>query len=129
MVSQIAGRKVNSYPYSKTEGDIIECNNYRGIKLMRHLMKLWERIIEARLREKLTRNVDNRASLCIAATTGEVYRKKSTHGLVYLEKAFDRIPRDIIWWCLRKKGVPEQYVKIVQDMHKSSKTQVVYGAR
>ena len=44
---------------------------------------------------------------------------------VYLEKAFDRIPRDLIWWCLRKKGVPEEYAKIVQDMYRSSKTQVV----
>ena len=44
---------------------------------------------------------------------------------VDLEKAFDRMPRDLIWWCLRKKGVPEEYVKIVQDMYRSSKTQVV----
>ena len=44
---------------------------------------------------------------------------------VDLEKAFDRIPRDLIWRCLRKKGVPEEYVKIVQDMYGSSKTQVV----
>ena len=44
---------------------------------------------------------------------------------VDLEKAFDRIPRDLFWWCLRKKGLPEEYVKIVQDMYRSSKTQVV----
>ena len=37
---------------------------------------------------------------------------------VDLEKAFDRIPRDLIWWCLRKKGVPEEYVKTVQDMYR-----------
>ena len=43
---------------------------------------------------------------------------------VDLENAFE-IPRDLIWWCLRKKGVPEEYVNIVQDMYRSSKTQVV----
>ena len=32
---------------------------------------------------------------------------------VDLEKAFDRIPRDLIWLCLRKKGVPEECVQIV----------------
>ena len=37
---------------------------------------------------------------------------------VDLEKVFNRIPRDLIWWCLRKKGVPEKYVKIVQDMYR-----------
>ena len=41
------------------------------------------------------------------------------------EKAFDRIQRDLIWWCVSKKGVPEEYVKIVQDMYTSSKTQLV----
>ena len=44
---------------------------------------------------------------------------------VDLEKAFDRIPRDMIWWCLRRKGVPEEYVKIVQYMYRSCKTKVV----
>ena len=29
---------------------------------------------------------------------------------VDLEKALVRIPRDLIWWGLRKKGVPEEYV-------------------
>ena len=44
---------------------------------------------------------------------------------VDLEKAFDRVPRDLIWWCLRRKGVPEEYVKIVQYMYRSCKTKVV----
>ena len=44
---------------------------------------------------------------------------------VDLEKAFDRMPRDLIWWYLRKKRVPEENVKIVQDMYRSSKTQLV----
>ena len=42
-----------------------------------------------------------------------------------LEKAFGRIPRDLIWWCLGKIGVPEGYVNIIQDMYRSSRTQVV----
>ena len=34
-----------------------------------------------------------------------------------MEKAYDRVPRDLIWWALRKKQVPEQYVCIIQDMY------------
>lgn len=38
-------------PIYKNEGDMIQsCTNYRGIKLMCHKMKLWERVIDARLR-------------------------------------------------------------------------------
>ena len=44
-------RKSRRVPIYKGKGDILECNNYRGIKLMCHSMKLWERLIEARLRQ------------------------------------------------------------------------------
>ena len=41
-------------PLYKGKGDIKECGNYGGIKLMSHTMKLWERIIEARIRNEVT---------------------------------------------------------------------------
>jgi hypothetical protein len=37
-------------PIFKNKEDIQSCTNYRGIKLMSHTMKLWERVIEHRLR-------------------------------------------------------------------------------
>ena len=37
-------------PIYKNKGDIQNCTKYRGIKLISHTMKLWERIIERRLR-------------------------------------------------------------------------------
>ena len=37
-------------PIYKNKGDVQQCNNYRGIKLMSHTMKLWERVIEHRLK-------------------------------------------------------------------------------
>lgn len=39
-------------PIYKGKGDIQECGNYRGIKLMSHTMKIWERIIERRIRNE-----------------------------------------------------------------------------
>ena len=44
-------KKSKLIPIFKNKADILECNNYRGIKLMSHFTKLWERVIEARLRE------------------------------------------------------------------------------
>ena len=41
-------------PISKEKGDIQDCGNYRGIKLMSHTTKIWERIIDRRLREETT---------------------------------------------------------------------------
>ncbi|XP_046855995.1 uncharacterized protein LOC124449095 [Xenia sp. Carnegie-2017] len=38
-------------PLYKQKGDLLSCGNYRGIKLLCHSLKLFERVIEARLRE------------------------------------------------------------------------------
>ena len=44
-------KKSKLIPIFKNKCDILECNNYRGIKLMSQFMKPWERVVEARLRE------------------------------------------------------------------------------
>ena len=36
---------------------------------------------------------------------------------VDLEKAFDRFPRDVIWWALRELGVEEHVVSVIQTMY------------
>ena len=41
-------------PLYKNKGDVQNWNNYRGIKLLSHTMKLWERMIEGRLRAGTT---------------------------------------------------------------------------
>ncbi|XP_066965949.1 uncharacterized protein [Macrobrachium rosenbergii] len=40
-------------PIFKGRGDVQECGNYRGIKLMSHTLKILERMIDARLREEV----------------------------------------------------------------------------
>ncbi|KAK3561951.1 hypothetical protein QTP86_019083 [Hemibagrus guttatus] len=42
----------------------------------------------------------------------------------YLEKAYDRVPREELWYCMRKSGVAEKYVRVVQDMYERSRTVV-----
>ncbi|XP_047480552.1 uncharacterized protein LOC125033215 [Penaeus chinensis] len=32
-----------------------------------------------------------------------------------LEKAYDRVPRQEVWRCMRKRGVTEKYVRMIQD--------------
>ena len=43
---------------------------------------------------------------------------KDLHNMIFidLEKAFNRIPRDMIWTASRSHGVPEKYVQIIMDM-------------
>ncbi|KAK3517926.1 hypothetical protein QTP70_027537, partial [Hemibagrus guttatus] len=42
----------------------------------------------------------------------------------YLEKAYDRVPREELWYCIRKSGVAEKYVRVVQDTYERSRTVV-----
>ena len=48
---------------------------------------------------------------------------------VDLEKAFDRVPREVISWAVRKLGVKEWLVSAVMSMYSGAKTVVrtVYG--
>jgi len=41
------------FPLYKNKGDIQDCNNYRGIKLLDYTTKLWEKVIEVRLRNDI----------------------------------------------------------------------------
>ena len=37
------------------------------------------------------------------------------------EKAYDKVPREEVWYCMRKSGLAEKYVRIVQDMYDDSR--------
>ncbi|KAK3539055.1 hypothetical protein QTP86_023495, partial [Hemibagrus guttatus] len=51
---------------------------------------------------------------------------KDRDGRVFtnLEKVYDRVPREELWYCMRKSGIAEKYVRVVQDMYERSRTVV-----
>ncbi|KAK3527786.1 hypothetical protein QTP86_006772 [Hemibagrus guttatus] len=120
----------------KNKGDVQICSNYRGIKLMSHTMKLWERVVEARLRKVVKICEQQYGFMPRKSTTDaifalrilmEKYRdgQRELHCVfVDLEKAYDRVPREELWYCMRKSGVAEKYVRVVQDMYERSRTVV-----
>ena len=57
----------------------------------------------------------------------EKYREgqKELHcGFVELEKTYDKVQREEVWYCMRKSGLAEKYVRIVQVMYDDSTTAV-----
>jgi len=101
-------RRSTLIPIYKNKGYIQNCTNFRGIKLMSHTMKLWERVIQRRLRKEI-QVTDNQFGFMPGRSTMEAiyllrcvmeqYRtdKKDLH-LVFidLETAYDRVPRKIL---------------------------------
>ena len=39
-----------------------------------------------------------------------------------LEKAYDKVPRNVMWWVLQKHKVPTKYITFIKDMYKDAMT-------
>jgi hypothetical protein len=43
---------------------------------------------------------------------------------VDLEKAFDRVPREVLWWSLREAGVEDHTINVIRAMYVGATTSV-----
>ena len=56
------------------------------------------------------------------------FGKKLPAVFVDLEKAYDRVPMELMWYSLRRKGAPEAYINIIRDTYAGCKTSVMTSA-
>ena len=106
----------------KGKGDTLERGNYRGLKLLDHVMKGMERVIEKIIRERISIDDMQFGFMPGRGTTDAIFilrqlqekhlakNKKLYFAFVDLEKAFDRVPRKVIWWAMRKLSIEEWIV-------------------
>ena len=101
---------VNVY---KGKGDALICGSYRGIKLLKHAMKVLKRVIEGRLRKIVRIDSMQFAFMAGRSTTDAIFivrqlqKKYLADGedlwmaFVNLGRAIDRVPREVVWWAMR----------------------------
>ena len=120
----------------KGKGAALERGNYRALKLTDQVMKLLERVLDSYIRKMV--NIDEMQfgfvpgrgttdAIFIVRQLQEKYlgvNKPLYFAFVDLEKAFDRVPREVLWWALRSCGVEEWAVRIIQAMYSNARSRV-----
>ena len=134
---QAAAIMVYLYKGSRGVWGALDMSNYR-VKLTEQVMKLMERIVNGLIRQLVSMDdsqfgfVPGRGStdVIVVRQLQEKYlaaNKRLCMVFVDLEKAFDGVPWKVIWWALRKIGVEEWIVQLVQGMYANARSHVSVG--
>ena len=128
------------------KGDLSDAGNYRGIMMLEVAYKIIANLIHARIEpvvEALDQEARGSAGRCgldhetqcgfrrkrgcsdAIFTIRQLIAKRREHGLetwilfLDLVKAFDRVPRTLLWKILQKYGVPPKIVDLLIALHET----------
>ncbi|KAK7889103.1 hypothetical protein WMY93_024663 [Mugilogobius chulae] len=118
------------------KGDRRVCSNYRGITLLSLLPKVYSRVLERRLRPIVEPRIQEeqcgfrpgRGTLDQLYTLHRVlegsweFAQPVHMCFVDLEKAFDRVPRGVLWGVLREYGVRGPLLRAVRSLYDRSRS-------
>ena len=118
-------------PIFNGKGDVMSCRSYRGVKFLEHGIKDVERELERRMRTPVNLNLNKmqfgfmpgkvtKDAIFIVKRIQEEYQNKDEKlymCFVDMEKAFDRVPRKVMEWAIRKKGLSEVMVWAVMSLY------------
>ena len=120
----------------KGKGDALDRGNYRGLKLTDQVLKVLERVLDSAIRDMVDINEMQFGFVPGKGTTDAIFmarqmqekhhavKKPVYFAFVDLEKAFDRVPRDVLWWALRTLGVEEWAIRAIQSMYANARSRV-----
>ena len=102
-------------PIYKNKGDIRSCTKHRSRAITRVSMNQFGFIFG-----RSTMKV-----IFLVRQVMERYREKDLHMIfIDLEKTYDKIPRNVMWWALNKHKVSTKYVGLIKDMYNNVVTSV-----
>ena len=101
-----------------------------------HTMKIWERIIDRRLREETSIGEEHFGFMPGRGTTDAIFaarqvvekhpemQKERHMVLIDLEKGYAMVQRQEVRRCSREQDVPEKYVRLVKDTYEDAQSHV-----
>ena len=93
-------------------------------------------MIERRLRKNISIFENQFGFMLGRSTTEAIYLLRRLMGLykdrkvdlhlvfVNLEKAYDRVPQEVVWSCLERKEVSPVYIRVMKEMYEEGMTRV-----
>ena len=117
------------------KGDLSQPGNYRGIMLLEVAYKILAILIHERL-QPVVNSLDHEAqfgfrpgrgcqdvifAVNIAMKKRREHNKETWILFLDLVKAFDRVPRDLLWLVLEKFGVPMKVIRLLKSLHDNFK--------
>uniref|UniRef100_A0A7I4Y7H2 Reverse transcriptase domain-containing protein n=1 Tax=Haemonchus contortus TaxID=6289 RepID=A0A7I4Y7H2_HAECO len=133
-------QKSTTIPVWKKKGSHGYCICYRPTSLLSHSMKIFERIVDSRIRDIVELTTNQCGFLAGCSTIDAIHatplllgkhrgKRRPVHlAFLELEKASDRVPRDITWYALRQRGFPEELIEWVLILYSSPRSRVQMAA-
>lgn len=126
-------------PIYKNKGSKSDCNNSRGIFLLSVAGKVLAKIMLARLVTHVSEAVlpesqcgfrKERGTIDMVFSLRQIQEKSMEQNrdlyivFVDLTKAFDTVPRELLWKILLKYGVPEKFLNMIKLFHSGMEAKV-----
>lgn len=123
----------------KNKGDRADCGNSRGVALLAVAGKILAKMINRRVATHIGEQLipesqcgfrPNRGTCDMIFVARQLQEKcREQHVGMYiafvdLSKAFDRVPRELLWRILRRFGCPDKIVTLIQSFHDGMKVRV-----
>ncbi len=125
-------------PLYKGKGSQSDLNNFRFIALLDVCGKVMAGLVAKRVRQLIRKNMGGRqhgfreGKSTIDATMAQksIAEQRRSRGLethcafIDLHKAFDSIPREVLFEVLKAEGLPEKMMGIIKSMHTENEAKV-----
>ena len=107
--------------------------------MIKYVLNVLERVVESLIRKRVEINdmqfrfMPGRGTIDAIFILHQLQEKHmAANKTLYMafvdpEKAFDRVPRSVIWWAMRKLGIEEWLVRVVQAMYENVSSRVRVG--